>query len=114
MSSQGNMNTIVAFIQNRAPMLCDIYTKEFVSNDRQDGVLALTIREGQMKVAFITDVTLASLNADIYKELIDRRAANNENIIYFYGYIESSDGEGMTESKLFELDIRDFVYDTRI
>lgn len=111
-ASTANMNTIIAFIQNRAPMLCDIYTKEFTTNNRQDGVLALTIRDGQMKVAFITDVSLAELNPDIYKELIDRRAANNENIIYFYGYVDSEDGQA--DTKLFELDIRDFIYDTRI
>ena len=101
------MNTIIAFIQNRASMLCNIYTKEYITNDKVPGVLALTIRDGQMKVAYLHDESLAELNPEIYKELSERRQNNTTDVIYFYGYIEGDKTSGNeSESKLFELDIR--------
>ena len=106
------MNTIIAFIQNRASMLCDLYAKEYVTNDKVSGVLALTIRDGQMKVAYLHDESLAELNPEIYQELTERRQSNTTDVIYFYGYIEAgqtSGSESRSESKLFELDIRDFI-----
>jgi hypothetical protein len=97
------MNTIIAFIQNSTKMLCELYTKEYVAHDKAPGVLALTIRDGQMKVAYLIDEGLAELNPEIYQELVGRRQNNTTDIIYFYGYIEPGE-----ETKLFELDIRDF------
>ena len=105
------MNTIIAFIQNRTKMLCELYTKEYVAHDKAPGVLAFTIRDGQMKVAYLQDEGLAELNPEIYQELIDRRRqSNSTDIIYFYGYIEADpeSGSSTRETKLFELDIRDF------
>jgi lambda repressor-like predicted transcriptional regulator len=106
------MNTIIAFIQNRASMLCDLYTKEYMANDKSAGVLAFTIRDGQMKVAYLLDEALAEINPEIYQELVTRRQSNTTDVIYFYGYIEpveNTNSEQVDNHKLFELDIRDFI-----
>lgn len=92
-------------------MLCDLYAKEYIANDKYPGVLALTIRDGQMKVAYLHDESLAEINPEIYQELTQRRQNNTTDIIYFYGYVEQENtgGENGDNQKIFELDIRDFI-----
>ncbi len=106
------MDTVLTFIQNRTKMLCEIYQKEkqarYDAGADDDGVLAITLDGNDIKVAFLDEVTLMTLNPEIYDEmrnLINQRTCNGEidaEMDFFYAAVGG-------ESKLIELNVSAFL-----
>ncbi len=99
------MDTILTFIQNRTKMLCEIYQKEQRARGHDaDGVLAITLDNNEVKVAYLDYVTLESLNPVIHEELVARLLENTGNHPLAYFYVSVG-----PDSKLVELDINAFL-----
>ncbi len=95
------INTLINFINNRKKELSEIYIQNF---DRfGDGVLMLRINSASNNV----DVCYAKLEflVESFKDkIIERKKENNSNIIYFYLDLGNDN-----DSKIIEIDIRDYV-----